>query len=137
MSHTHQDENAVQSVPTVAANPRSATQRGVPSESTPAKKKYGPDLTFTSTFKKFDQARHHLGKEMVGRWLGAMPVDEFIEQFLPPANAQLPELHQNPFKDVPEEGLESARYEPFVSTHLIPQSQLCDNDRLQITAIQD
>ena len=113
MSNTHQDENAPQPEHTVVSN----TQHLV-TESTPAKKKYGPDLTFASETKNFKEVRSQLGKEMDGRWIGPIPVDEFLEEFLRPTDAPLPDIPEDPFKKVPEGGVESACYEPFVSTRL-------------------
>ena len=136
MSNTHQDENPARLEHSVVANPQHIHQRDVASESTPAKKKYGPDLTFASETKNFEEARSHLGKEMNGHWLGPMPVDEFLKEFLPPTNVLLPDLPEDPFQDVPNDGVESARYEPFVSTRLFPQHWSCDIDHLQIAGIQ-
>ena len=122
MSNTHQDENAPQPEHTVVSN-----TRHLATESTPVKKKYGPDLTFASETKNFKEIRSQLGKEMDGRWVGPMPVDDFLKEFLHPTDAPLPDIPEDPFKKVPEGGVESARYEPFVSTRLFPQHQLCDN----------
>ena len=116
MSDTHQDETPAQSESPAVTNTRHVQQRDVATESTPAKKKYGPDLTFTSTVKKFDKVRNQLGKEMDGCWLGPMPVDDFLEEFLRPGDTPLPDIPEDPFKKVPEGGAESARYDPFVST---------------------
>ena len=110
MSNTHQDENPIQPEHTVVSNPRHLT-----SKSTPAKKKYGPELT-----SNFEEVRSQLGKEMDGRWIGPMPVDDFLKEFHHPADAPLPDIPEDPFKKVPEGGVESARYEPFVSTRLFP-----------------
>ena len=115
MSNTHQDENAPQPEHTVVSNTRYFA-----SESTPAKKKYGPDLTFTSEIKNFEEVQSQLGREMDGHWIDLMPVDEFLEEFLRPTDAPLPDIPEDPFKKVPEGGVESAHYEPFVSTHLFP-----------------
>jgi len=113
MSHPHQHEA------TCVANAPRVTQREPASESTPAKKKYGPDLPFASTINTFQKVRHHLGKEMNGRWLGAMPVDAFLDKFVPATKKKLPVLPRNPFKKVPSDGVESTRYRPFVSTHSV------------------
>ncbi|KAI9461379.1 hypothetical protein HD554DRAFT_2223615 [Boletus coccyginus] len=56
---------------------------------------------------------------MNGRWLGAMPVDAFLDKFVPATKKKLPALPKNPFKKVPSDGVESTRYRPFVSTHSI------------------
>ena len=108
MSNTHQDENAPQPEHTVVYN-----ARHLATESTPAKKKYSPELT-----KNFEEVRSQLGKEMDDRWIGLMPVDDFLKEFLCPADAPLPDIPEDPFKKVPEGGVESARYEPFVSTRV-------------------
>ena len=90
------------------------------SESTPAKKEYGPDLTFASETKNFEEVRSQLGKEMDGHWVGPMPVEDFLKEFLRPTDASLPDIPEDPFKKVPEGGVESARYEPFMSTRVFP-----------------
>ena len=64
---------------------------------------------------------------MDGRWISPMPVDDFLKEFRRPADAPLPDIPEDPFKKVPEGGVESARYEPFVSTHVFPEHQSCDN----------
>ena len=63
MHHSHQDETASQPEPTAAANALHVTQRELPSEATPAKKKYGPDLPYASAVKTFEEVRYHLGKD--------------------------------------------------------------------------
>ena len=122
MSRTLQDETAAQHERTSAANALNVTQRELPSESTPAKKKYGPDLTYASAVKTFDEVQYHLGKEMDGCWLGAMPVDAFLDKYLPATEEPLPNLSAHPFEGVPRDGAESARYDPFVSTRLISKT---------------
>ena len=119
MPHTHQDETAAQPDPTAAANTLHVPQRALTSESTPAKKKYGPDLAYTSAVKTFEEVRSHLGREMNGRWLGAMPVDTFLDKYVPATEEPLPDLSKKPFGKVPSDGVETARYDPFVSTRLI------------------
>ena len=121
MYHTEQDETATKLEPTVTDNALHATQREFASESTPAKKKYGPDLAYTSAVKTFEEVQSHLGKEMNGRWLGAMPVDAFLDKYVPAAEEPLPDLGANPFWAVRSDGVESTRYDPFVSTRLIPE----------------
>jgi len=59
---------------------------------------------------------------MNGRWLGAMPVDAFLDNYIPATEQPLPDLPQNPFESVPRDGVESFRYDPFVSTHLISET---------------
>ena len=119
MPHSHKDETASQPEPTAAANALHVTQRELPSEATPAKKKYGPDLPYASAVKTFEEVRYHLGKEMNGRRLGAMPVDAFLDNYLPATEEPLPDLPAKPFGKVPSDGVETARYDPFVSTRLI------------------
>ena len=121
MSHTHQDETTAQPEPTLTANALH-TQFELASGSTPAKKKYGPDLAYTSAVKTFDEVRGLLGREMDGRWLGAMPVDAFLNKYVPATGEPLPELRAKPFEGVPSDGGESARYDPFVSTRLISEA---------------
>ena len=120
MSQTHQDETPAQSGPAVTAN----AQRVLASGSTPAKKKYGPDLAYTSAAKTFEEIRSHLGREMNGCWLGAMPVDAFLDKYVPATEEPLPDLSAEPFEVVPSDGVESARYDPFVSTRLIPETSV-------------
>ena len=121
MSHTQQDETVAQPEPTAAVNALHTTQRELASESTPAKKKYGPDLAYTSAAKTFEEVRSHLGKEMDGHWLGAMPVDAFLDKYVPATEEPLPKLRAEPFEGVPSDGGESARYDPFVSACLISE----------------
>jgi hypothetical protein len=122
MSHIQQDETAAPPEPTPTANALHITQRVLASESTPAKKKYGPDLAYTSAVKTFEEVRSHLGREMDGRWLGAMPVDAFLDKYIPTTEEPLPELSAKPFEMVPSEGVERTRYDPFVSTRLISET---------------
>jgi len=119
MSFSHQDETAVQPELGPAGDALHATQLELSSESTPAKKKYGPDLAYTSAVRTFEEVRYHLGKEMDGRWLGAMPVDAFLDKYVPATEEPLPELPENPFESVPRDGVESTRYDPFVSARLV------------------
>ena len=124
MSHTQQDEASAQLEPPVTANALHATQRELASGSTPAKKKYGPDLAYTSAIKTFEEVRSHLGREMNGCWLGAMPVDAFLDKYVPATEEPLPDLSKKPFEVVPSDGVESARYDPFVSTRLISETSV-------------
>jgi len=124
MACTHQDETTAQPELTPAANALHVTQRETSSESTPTKKKCGLDLAYTSAVKTFEEVRHHLGKEMNGRWLGAMPVNAFLDQYVPATDEPLPELPENPFESVPRDGVESTRYDPFVSTRLISETSV-------------
>ena len=126
MSYTHQDGTAqvAQPKPPAAANALNVTQRELHSESTPAKKKYGPDLAYASAVKTFEEVRYHLGKEMDGRWLGAMPVDAFLDKYVPATEEPLPDLSPVPFEGVPRNGTESACYDPFVSTRLISETSV-------------
>ena len=94
-----------------------------------AKKTYGPDLAYTSAVKTFEEVRSHLGREMNGRWLGAMPVDAFLDKYVPAAKEPLPDLSKKPFEKVPTKGVETSRYDPFVSTVLSRKQQFCDNVR--------
>ena len=119
MSHTHQNDTTAQPEPTAAVNAPRVTQRELGSESTPAKKKYGPDLLYASVVEPFDKVREQLGKEMNGRWLGAMPVDMFFDKWVPATKEPLPELLDDPFVNVPTDGAESALYDPFVSSHAV------------------
>jgi hypothetical protein len=124
MSHTQQDETAAPPELTPSANALHTTQRVLASESTPAKKKYGPDLAYTSAVRTFEEVRSHLGREMDGRWLGAMPVDAFLDKYVPATEEPLPELSVKPFESVPSEGVESTRYDPFVSICLIVETSV-------------
>ena len=115
MSDSLQDETSARVSPIVSAKEQPANQRQF--ESTPAKKKYGPDLAFTPTAATYDKTRKQLGLEMEGRWLGAIPIGKFLDDHLKPAEtlAPLPMRAGDPFRDVPTGGVESARYDPFVS----------------------
>ena len=124
MSHTQQDETAAQPALSPTANALHTTQRELTSESTPAKKKYGPDLAYTSAVKTFEEVRSHLGREMNGRWLGAMPVDAFLDKYVPATEEPLPDLSKKPFAKVPTKGVETARYDPFVRTRLISETSV-------------
>ncbi|KAF8444058.1 hypothetical protein L210DRAFT_3759168 [Boletus edulis BED1] len=52
---------------------------------------------------------------MDGRWLGAMPVDTFLNKYFPATEEPLPDLPDNPFENVPSKGSESGRYDPFIT----------------------
>ena len=121
MSHTQQDKTAAQPEPTVTADALHATRRELASESTLAKKKYEPDLAYTSAVKTFEDVRGYLGREMNGRWLGAMPVNAFLDKYVLATKEPLPKLRAKPFEGVPTDGMERALYDPFVSTHLISE----------------
>jgi len=69
-----------------------------------------------------EEVQYHLGKEMNGRWLGAMPVDAFLDEYVPAAEQSLPDLPENPFESVPRDGVESSCYDPFASTCLISET---------------
>ena len=118
MSHTHQNDTTTQPEPTAVANAPRGTQRELASASTPAKKKYGPDVIYTSVIEYFDEVRDQLGKEMNGRWLGAMPIDAFFDKWVPATEEPSPELPDDPFVNVPTDGAESALYDPFVSSRI-------------------
>ncbi|KAI9567162.1 hypothetical protein HD554DRAFT_2329373 [Boletus coccyginus] len=109
MCFAHQDETAIRPELTPAGNALHVTQLKLSSESTPA------DLAYTSAVKTFEEVRYHLGKEMNGRWLGAMPVNAFLDEYIPATEEQLPDLPQNPFESVPKDGVESSRYVPFMA----------------------
>ena len=115
MSDSLQDETSARVSPIVSAKEQPAAQRRF--ESTPAKKKYGPDLAFTSTAATYDKIRKQLALEMEGRWLGAISIGKFLDDHLKPAEALAPSpmLVGDPFRGVPTGGIESARYDPFVS----------------------
>ncbi|KAF8553360.1 kinase-like protein [Imleria badia] len=108
MSHTQQNDTAEANAPHVA-------QRALASESTPAKKKYGPDLLYASVVQPFDEVRHPLGKEMDGRCVGPMPVDAFFDKCVPATEEPLPDVSDNPFVKVPRDGAESSRYDPSIA----------------------
>ena len=124
MSHNQQEDTAAQPDPIPTANTLHTTQRELTSESTPAKKKYGPDLAYSSAVKTFEEVRSHLGREVSGRWLGAMPVDTFLDKYVPATEEPLPDLSKKPFGKVPTKGVETARYDPFVSTRLISETSV-------------
>ena len=44
-----------------------------------------------------------------------MPIDLFFEKFLPAPHVPLPKVPDDPFKGVPQDGVESAVYSKFVS----------------------
>ncbi|KAG9317803.1 hypothetical protein JVU11DRAFT_2026 [Chiua virens] len=117
MSKTHQVEPPRQSTRTTASNVQNASQLEFASNSsTPAKKKFGSNLAYTSTPQDYESARDHLSKEMEGRWVGAMPIEEFLNTFVPTSDVPLPEIPENfnPFQNVPESGQDSSRYGPFI-----------------------
>ena len=138
MSHTHQDEASSQ--PRLTATPKAprVSQIVLTSESTPATKKHGPDLLYTSIEKDLEEIRRNLAKEMEGRWLGAMPVDKFLAKYLPVGedSKPLPNLPNNLFENVPKDGVESQRYNHFVST-LSLQIHQCYDNILQIDAVKE
>ena len=118
MSHIHQVELVTQPQPPATPKPSRVTQLGArPSESTPITKKHGPNSPYSTAEEDLKAIRLQLAKEMEGRWLGAMPVDDFVEKYLPLGknSKPLPELHRNPFENIPN-GVESQRYNHFVST---------------------
>ena len=118
MSHIQQDESATRPQPPATPKPSRVTQLGAhPSESTPVTKKHGPNSSYSTTEEDLKAIRIQLAKEMEGRWLGAMPVDDFVEQYLPLGknSKPLPDLRRNPFENIPN-GVESQRYNHFVST---------------------
>ena len=119
MSHTHQEKTAAQPEPSATPRPHRVSQRALPSESTPAKNKYGSNLPYVSAVKTFEQVREHLGNEMNGRFVGAMPVNTFFDTFVPAVEELSPDLSDNPFAMVPIDGAESTLYDPFVSTRFI------------------
>ena len=83
--HAHQDETASKSERTAVENALNVTQCELTSESTPAEEKYGPDMTCAPVVETSEEDQYHLGKEMDGRWFGAMPVDAFLDNMsLPP-----------------------------------------------------
>ncbi|KAF8125081.1 hypothetical protein EV363DRAFT_1351495 [Boletus edulis] len=52
---------------------------------------------------------------MNGRWLGAMPVDAFLNKYIPATKKPLSDLPDNPFENVPRDGMESGLYDPFIT----------------------
>ena len=120
MSHTHQDETVAQLQPHTTPKPSRVTQLARLSESTPVTKKHGPDSQFTSAGEDLKAVRLQLAKEMEGRWLGAMPIDDFVEKYLPLGKNPKPllDLHENPFENIPD-GPESQIHNHFVSTLII------------------
>ena len=123
MSNTvQQDENAAQPGHTVIASTLPVPQSEGGPKSTPEKKKLGADLPFETEVKRLEEVRNQLGREMDGRWMGAMPVEDFLKAFLPPASEPLPDLPEDPFGEVPR-GVERARYRPFVSARLFHERE--------------
>ncbi|KAG9310585.1 hypothetical protein JVU11DRAFT_9145 [Chiua virens] len=116
MPNSHQVQPVVrrQSTTTSSTQLEHAPQLEFASDSTPAKKKFGSNLAYTSTPQDYETAREHLSDEMEGRWVGAMPVKEFLNIFLSTASAPLPEIPENPFQEVQENGSDSGRYAPFI-----------------------
>lgn len=112
MSESFQDVNT----------PRAAAAKEQPThhrfESTPVIRKYGPDWVFTSATENSNSIRKQLASEMEGCWLGAMPVDQFLETYLgiTEHSEPLPSIAEDTFSTVPSSGVESARYDSFVST---------------------
>ena len=117
MSHTHQDEPTTELKTPATPKPSRVAQLAQPSESTPVTKKHGPNSLYSTAEEDLKAIRLQLVKEMEGRWLGAMPADDFVEKYLPldKNSRPLPELHRNPFENIPD-GVESQRYNHFVST---------------------
>ena len=125
MSHTPQDDETTTVAPSAAERDNSASDHHP--KSTPAKKKYGPDLVFTSNSLNHKETLRQLSAEMEGHWLGAMPPELFLHKYLKTAenSAQLPPLADDPFKDIPSGGVETSRYGPFVSIlYLFPSTLL-------------
>ena len=104
MSRTQQDETTAQPEPTVTANALRTTRGELASGSTQAKKKYGPDSPYTSVVKTFEEAQSYLGREMSGCWFGAMPIDVFLDKYIPATVEPLPDLLDDPFWEVPRRG---------------------------------
>ena len=53
---------------------------------------------------------------------GAMPVGAFLDKYVPATEEPLPDLSKKPFGNVPSDGVETSRYDPFVSTRLISET---------------
>ena len=119
MSDTHQVETPAQ-LPTTPKVPR-VSQHARASESTPITKKHGADVSYASTRPDFRELRLRLAREMDRRWLGAMPVEDFLDTFVP-AKKPLPTLSPDPFGSVPQNVAESKRYDHFVSTHVFSET---------------
>ena len=124
MSHAQQDETIAQPDLTSTANTLHTTQHELTSEPTPAKKKYRPDLAYTSAVKTFEEVRSNLGREMNGCWLGVMSIDAFLDKYVPATEEPLSNLSKKPFKKVTMKGVETSCYDPFVSTHLILETSV-------------
>ena len=124
MPHAHQDETASKSEPTAVENALNVTQCELTSESSPAEEKYGPDMTCAPAVEAFEEDQYHLGKEMGGCWLGAMPVDAFLDKSVAATEEPLPDLSAHPFEGIPSGGVESARYDSFVSTRFTSETSV-------------
>lgn len=118
MPRSQQDDTPVQPKPTVAADAPRVSQHELVSESMSAKKKYRPGLLHASVVQPFNEVRDQLGKEMNDHWLDAMPVNTFLNKFVPATEEPLPELPDSPFVKVPTDRVESALYDPFVSSRI-------------------
>ena len=124
MPHARQDGTASEPGPAAVGDALSVTQRELASESTPAKEKYGPDMTCAPAVEAFEEDQYHLGKEMDGGWLGAMPVDAFLDKYVSATAEPSPNLSTHPFERVPRGGVESARHDFFVSTRPILETSI-------------
>ena len=83
-------------------------------KSTLEKKKIDADVPFESQAKQLEEVQSQLSGEMDGWWVGAMPIKDFLKDFLPPANKPLPDIWGDPFSKV-HSGAERDCYDPFVS----------------------
>ena len=124
MSGVHQVDTPTQP-PTTPKVPR-VSQHALASESTPITKKHGVDVSYASTRPDFRELRLRLAREMDRRWLGAMPVEDFLDKFVP-VKKPLPTLSPDPFRNVPQDVVESKRYDHFVSTHIFSETQWRDH----------
>ncbi|KAG6869954.1 hypothetical protein C0993_002750, partial [Termitomyces sp. T159_Od127] len=62
---------------------------------------------------ELDERRDRISQEMAGYFLGPMPVEVFLEHFLPESELPTPSRPANHFSTVPINDTEPKMYDPF------------------------
>ncbi|KAF8447201.1 hypothetical protein L210DRAFT_3641170 [Boletus edulis BED1] len=115
MSHTYQDETSALSGSTATLKPLRDTQCALASESTAATKPVS-ELPYTSAPPQtLRDIRYDIGKETSGRWLGAMPIDTFLDKYVPATKEPLPDLPNDLFENFLTGGTKVQRYDHFIT----------------------
>ncbi|KAG5640077.1 hypothetical protein DXG03_001303, partial [Asterophora parasitica] len=94
--------------------------------------KHNPLTGYESRTTSLSTYRGKLNKAMSGFFVGPMPVDQFLQEFLPSSTRRTPKIPKDEFKTVPINGAEDSMYPPFMK--IIQDRKLIPNYKIVNTS---